>query len=185
MNLVNNVKDKWDECQFKKLEKKVIQLQGEISRLQGQQENLQTTVIAATPAEEKYRPAIKENSEKLLDKKTGRDKGEKSPCINRPDELRKEGIKQCTTTRKENVKKTQQKSPTNGETSLKELRTTHVMTKRQGNKIVKRCHFCRKRGHLKKNCPIKQKCWNWMKGVQREEWKSYGHEQYRLPSTCV
>jgi len=29
--------------------------------------------------------------------------------------------------------------------------------------IKKRCHFCRKRGHIRKNCPIKPKCWNWMK----------------------
>jgi len=29
--------------------------------------------------------------------------------------------------------------------------------------IKKRCHFCRKRGHIKKNCPIKSKCWSWMK----------------------
>ena len=29
--------------------------------------------------------------------------------------------------------------------------------------IRKRCHFCKKRGHIRKNCPIEQKCWNWMK----------------------
>jgi len=29
--------------------------------------------------------------------------------------------------------------------------------------IKKRCHFCKKRGHIRKNCPIKSKCWNWMK----------------------
>ena len=29
--------------------------------------------------------------------------------------------------------------------------------------IKKRCHFCKKRGHIRKNCPIKLKCWNWMK----------------------
>ena len=29
--------------------------------------------------------------------------------------------------------------------------------------IKKRCHFCKRRGHIRKNCPIKSKCWNWMK----------------------
>jgi len=45
MNLAKKVKDKWDESKFKKLEKEVIRLQGKISRIQHQQENLQTGAI--------------------------------------------------------------------------------------------------------------------------------------------
>jgi len=40
MNLANKVKDKLDKKEFKKLEKKVIRLRGEIARPQDQQETL-------------------------------------------------------------------------------------------------------------------------------------------------
>ena len=171
MNLVNKVKDKWDERKFKRLEKEVIRLQGDTSWFPNQQKNLKTEETTTTFVEEEGRFVMKKHSLKPMDKKTGRDKGEESSYRTRPDGLCKEGKKPITTMSNENVKKIKGEIPTNGEPSLEEAQLDYNRNKRPRKRSNKRCHFCRKRGHIKKNCPIKQKCWNWMKGgsVRRVE----------------
>jgi len=159
--MYKNLKKKLDTKKLKKLEKELSQLREEIPRIQKQ---LQTGEIPTTSTKGQSHPEIERKLEKPTEKKTGHDKGEESPHATRPDGFRKENTKQIKTTSKENVKKTKRESQTKKEPSLKEVQTTHAMNKRQGSHIAKRCHFCRKRGHIKKNCPIKQKCWNWMKG---------------------
>jgi len=97
---------------------------------------------------------MKKELEKPIEKKTGHDEGEESPYTIEPDGPRKEDIKQSKNASKENVNKAKRQPLTNWEPSLKKVQTTPDTNRRQGNKIIKRCHFCRKRGHLKKNCSI-------------------------------
>jgi len=145
MNLVNKVKDKWDKKKFKNLEKKESWLRGEIARLQDQQETLKMAETTTNFVEEKCHLMIKKKPEKYANKKIGHDKGEEFSHTTRSKELRKEEMKPST--KCETLK--------NRETSLKEVRTTLGMSQKHREKIVKRCHMCRKRGHIRKNCPSK------------------------------
>ena len=144
MNLVNKVKDKLDKKKFKKLEKKEIWLRGEIARLQDQQEILKMAETTTNLVEEKCHLMIKKKPEKYANKKIGHDKGKEFSHTTRSKELRKEI--------KPSIKCEMLK---NRETSSKEVRTTLGMSQKHREKIVKRCHMCRKRGHIRKNCPSK------------------------------
>ena len=162
--LKDKVTAAYDKRKLMKLEEKVIWLRGEIARLQDQQQNLKMAETTMNSVEEKCHSMIKKKPEKHADKKIGHDKGEESSHTTRSNQLRKEDIKPSTIMRPENVKQTKRETLKNGESSLKEVQTTLVMNQKHRNKIVKRCHLCRKRGHLKKNCLSKYKYWNWMKG---------------------
>jgi len=148
MKVCKKLKDKWNESKLKKLEKEAIRLHVKISRLQRQQENLKTGEIPTDSNKRQDTSVMKKELEKSIEKKTGHDEGQESPHTIKSDDMHTGATKQSKDASKENVKKT----------------TRPDTNKRQANKILKRCHFCRKRGHLKKNCPIKQKCWSWMKG---------------------
>ena len=94
--------------------------------------------------EEKCHLTIKKKPEKYANKKFGHDKGKEFSHTTRSKELCKE-IKPSI--KREMVK--------NREISSKEVRTTLGMSQKYRKKIVKRCHMCRKRGHIRKNCPSK------------------------------
>jgi len=104
----------------------------------------------------------REKVRKNANKGTGLNKGEKSSYIKGPDGLRKEDTKPSTTMSKENVKKTRGEAPTNGESSLKEAQQVYIINKRPMKKSRKRCHFCRKRGHIQKDCLSKQMLRKWL-----------------------
>ena len=144
MNLVNKVKDKLDKKKCKKLEKKEIWLQGEITRLQDQQETLKKAETTKNFVEEKSQLTIKKGPEKYVNKKIGHNKGKEFSHTIRLKELRKE---MKPSTKCETLK--------NRETSSKEVQKTLGMSQKHREKIVKRCHMCRKRGHIRKNCPSK------------------------------
>jgi len=144
MNLVNKVKDKWDKKKLKKLEKKEIWLRGEIARLQDQQETIKMAETTTNFVEEKCHLMIKKKPEKYASKEIGHEKGKQFSHTTRSKELCKE-IKPST--KCEMVK--------NRETSSKEVRTTLGMSQKHKEKIGKRCHMCRKRGHIRKDCPSK------------------------------
>ena len=152
MNLVNKVKDKWDKKKFKRLEKEVTWLRGEMARLQDQQETLKMAETTTNFVEEKGHSMIKKKPENYVNKEIGHDKGEESSSITRPKEFRKEEIKPST--KYETLK--------NREYSSKEVRTTLGMNQKHRNKIVKRCQMCRKRGHIQKDCPSKYMLKNWL-----------------------
>ena len=151
MNLVNKVKDKWDKKKLKKLEKKEIWLRGEIARLQDQQETLKMAETTTNLVEEKCHLMIKKKPERYASKEIGHDKREEFSHTTRSKELRKEEMKPST--KCETLK--------NRESSSKEVRTTLGMNQKHRNKIVKRCHMCRKRGHIHKECPSKHMLRNW------------------------
>jgi len=173
MNVATKVKEKWDEHKSKKLEKKVIWLQGEISKLHEQQENLRTTETAMNSVDRESHTAIKKKLEKRTNEKTGHDKEEESSKTNRPSERRKEEIKLNTKTRKEKDNEAKWKAPTNGEARLEELckkqvQLTHSINNRTMNRSRKRCHFCRKRGHLEKDCMLRR----WLRDEASEMYKN-------------
>ena len=177
MNVVNKVKEKMDERKFKKLEKKVIWLQGEISRLQDQQEKLKTAEPTKNSADGKCHSVIKKEPEKHANKKAGHDKGEVSSNTIRPDGLRKEDIQPSTTTIKEKAKQVKRVIPTNEGIKLEEIcerqvQPTHFITGRPMNRSRKRCHFCRKRGHLQKDCLSKHMLRKWLRDEASEMFKN-------------
>jgi len=153
MDLVNKVKDKWDKKQLKKLEKKEIWLRGEKARLQDQQETLKMAETTTNLVEEKCHLMIKKKPEKYASKKIGHDKREEFSHTTRSKELRKEEMK--PNTKCETLK--------NRESSSKEVRTTSGMDQKHRNRIVKRCHMCRKRGHIRKDCPSKHTFRNYVR----------------------
>ena len=158
MNLVKKVTNKWEKKKSKRLEKEVIWLRGEIARLQDQQETLRMAETNTNFVEEKCLLMIKKKPEKDANKKIGHDKGEESSHTARLKELRKEEIKPST--KCETLK--------NKESSSKEVRTTLGMNQKHRNKIVKRCHMCRKRGHIYKDCPSKHMLRNWLQSEARK-----------------
>jgi len=147
---------------IEKLERHIAELQGDTAWLPNQERNLETTETIVISGDRKCYPIKKEEPEKHVNNKTGHDREEKSVNTVRPDGPCQEGMKPGATKRKENVKKTRCETPIIGESRLTKVQIKTVTNQRQRNKIIKRCHFCRKRGHIKKYCPIKRKCWNWM-----------------------
>ena len=193
MNLVNKVKDKWDKKKFKKLEKEVIWIQGEISKLQDQQEEQKTPETTTNSVDEKCDSVIKKKSEKHVSKKTGHDKEEEFSNTIRPDGPRKEDIKPSTGHGKgaESPHTTKPYGLYTNETSQCKIRCKGAPTKRKENADVKalgekldpqkhyankrtmkrsrkRCHFCRKRGHLQKDCLSKRMLRRWLRDEARE-----------------
>jgi len=163
MNLVKKVKDKWEKKKSKRLEKEVIWLRGEIARLQDQQETLKMAETNMNFVEEKCHLMIKKKPEKDANRKIGHDKGEESSHTARLKELRKEEIKPST--KCETLK--------NKESSSKGVRTTLGMNQKHRNKIVKRCHMCRKRGHVYKDCPSKHMLRDCTMKKMQSEMKNY------------
>jgi len=177
MNVVNKVKDKLVERKFKKLEMEVIRLQGEISKLHEQQENLRTTETATDSVDKECYTAIKKTTKRRSDKKIGHDEEEESSNTIRPNELRKEENKLSTKTRKERDNKIKCKSPTKGKTRLEELckkqvQPTYSVNDRPMKRSRKRCHFCRKRGHLQKDCLSKHMLRKWLRDEASEMYQN-------------
>ena len=114
---------------------------------------------------------IKEN-EKLEQRIDEIQQGHQSVNEQRNDDVR-QTEKECNGLLMVSTAKTNGTNKKKSDTILNNKDKLYLKEKRPRKRSTKRCYFCRKRGHLKKNCPAKQNCWNWMKGVQRKEWKSY------------
>ena len=93
MNWVNKVKDKWDERKFKKMEKDLIRIQQEMLAFRDQMEASQTGEMPIDVTERQLTPAINNELEKTMKKKTGYDEGGESPCHIEPDDICEERIK--------------------------------------------------------------------------------------------
>jgi len=66
---------------------------------------------------------------------------------------------------KNRSKITPEKHESNSETKElceKRVKPMHSMNKRPIKRSAKRCHFCRKRGHIQKECPSRQVLQNWL-----------------------
>jgi len=143
-----------------KLERHIVKTLEEIPRRpQEQKENLTTTEITTNSADGKSLAVKKKKSIKFEDHKAGHDKEEFSHAT-RPDELREEDTKPNITLSEENEKKTKGEGPTREKTSLTDQNTSHI-NKRTRKRSRKRCHLCRKRGHIKKECPFSPVLQDW------------------------
>ena len=149
--MLSAIKNKIDDRKTKKLEKQIIQLNKNNAKLEQQLAELQAgriseviETIGMDPTTDKGDDSIKKCIyEKGPDEL---DKGEKS-------QSRKEG-KEDIKTMKSNFEKEK--------TCLKRVRKTCIINKQQRKKSRKRCHFCRKRGHIQRDCPGRQMIWNWL-----------------------
>ena len=144
MNVVNKVKDKLGERRFKKLETKIIRLQGERSKLHEQQENLGTTETITDSVDKECDTAMKKKTKKRLNKKTGHNKGEGSSKTIRPDGLGCE----------------------------KQVQPIYSVNEGPVKRPRKRCHFCRKRGHLQKDCLSKHMLRKWLRDEASEMYQN-------------
>jgi len=80
MNLVNKVKNTWTERKFRQMEKDLIRIRQEMLAFRDQKEELQTGEMLINVDEKQVTPAINNESEKTMTKKTGYDEGGGSPC---------------------------------------------------------------------------------------------------------
>jgi len=155
MNLVNNVKDKWAEHQFKKLEKEVIRLQEKISRIPEQQEKLPKAEILINPTERKNSPATRQTLETHIERKNGHGRGAESPHITKPYGL----YTSETGPFKIRLTGAPGKKKINADIKAlckKQVQPKYLINKRPMKRSRKRCHFCRKRGHIQRDCLSRQ-----------------------------
>jgi len=82
-------------------------------------------------------------------------------------------IRNDDTRRTEKIRNELLMAPTGGEnsknkkksdTTLNDKVKLHLKKKRPRKRSTKRCHFCRKRGHMQRNCVIKKFVLNWLWG---------------------
>jgi len=147
MNLVKNVKNKWAEHKFKKLKKEVIQLRKETSWISSQQDSSSSADTCKDSTARKH--FIAEANDKTESKKDT-EKGD--------DELTKLPSKHSHLSighfenRSESVP--EETSDLKTERYVDKTKLTSSKRKRTRMRKTKRCHLCRKRGHIKRNCPF-------------------------------
>jgi len=149
--MLSVIKDKIDDWKTKNLAKQVIQLREDNVKLEQQLADSQAgkiTEASETIGDDTAMNFGNDNIKKHIDKKT-------------PDELYKGETSHNETRRKEAIKKMKSNSERK-ESCLKQVRKKNIMNKQQRKKIRKRCHFCRKRGHIQKECPGRKMIWNWL-----------------------
>jgi len=120
---------------------------------------------------------IKKEPEKYANEKAGHDKGEEFSNTIIPDGLRKEDIQPRTTMIKEKAEQVKRATITNKEIKLDEIcerqvQPTHFMDGRPMKRSRKRCHFCRKRGRLQKDCLSKHMLRRWLWDEAREMYQN-------------
>jgi len=149
--MLSVIKDKIDDWKIKNLAKQVVQLREEKEKLEQQLTKLQAgkiTEASETIGDDTVINFGDDNIKKHIDKNT-------------PNELYKRETSHNETRKKETIKKMKSNSEKK-ESCLKQVRKTHVMNKLQRKKMRKRCHFCRKRGHIQRECPGRKMIWNWL-----------------------
>jgi len=163
MNLVRNVKNKWDNRKFKKLEKEVIRLQEEISRIPRQQENSLSADTFKDSTERKNPIVIKTRTAKPIERKVGHARRAVSPH-----EIEKE--KQNNGTNSSSNARRCKESNAKAKGISKNL--MYLKNERSMKRSRKRCHFCRKRGHLQRNCLGKRMLRNWLRDEASEMYEN-------------
>jgi len=150
----NAMKEKRFDKRTKKLEKQALQYIQKNEKLERQIAESQGSKIIKTVVQKKKKGD--ENKEKRDDNKP-------------PVDLNKGRRSQNDENSKEHTDKKVNDDTRNLEKDEKII--IQLQNKGPSQRSRKRCHFCRKRGHIKKDCPTKQKCWNWMKAdsVRRVE----------------
>jgi len=147
--------------QNEKLERQIASLPENISEFSKQQDGSKTAEISLVLADSKGNSAMKKSKTYATDK-TGNDPKEKIVYNVRPDRLGPKDMQPSITMDKNAKTKVIYKCGLNGHIAHN-CKTGKINTK-QKNKIAKRCNFCRKRGHIKRNCLARQRCWEWMEG---------------------
>jgi len=169
----NKIKEKRRDNRIKKLEKRAFQyiqenakLERQIESLTGkefelskQQDGSKTAEASLVLKDSKGNSAVKESKTYATDKTENDPKGRVVYNI-RPDRLGPEDIQPSITMCKNAKTKGCYKCGLNGH--IDHNFKTGKRNAKQKNNIAKRCNFCRKRGHIKRNCLARQRCWEWM-----------------------
>jgi len=147
MDLVKTVKNKWADHEFNKLEKKVIQLRKETSWMLSQQDSSSSADTSKDSTARKH--FIAEANDKTESKKDT-EKGD--------DEITKLPSKHSHLSigHSENRSESVLEEPSDLKTEGYEDKTKVISSKRKRTRVrkTKRCHLCRKRGHIKRDCPF-------------------------------
>jgi len=149
--MLSAIKDKIDYWKTKDVAKQMTQLRKDNAKLEQQLVELQAGRITKTIETIRKDPATN----------TGDDNKKKYIYEKTPDELYKGETSQNETRSKETPKTTKSNSEKE-ESCLKQVRKMHIINKQQRKMLKKRCHFCRKRGHIQRDCPSRQMLWNWL-----------------------
>jgi len=154
MNLVKNVKNKWAEYKFKKLEKEVIQLQKETSWISSQQDSSSSADMCKDSVARKHFIAeINDKTESKEDIEKGDDEITKPPS--KHDHLSIDHSEN----RSELVSEESSDSKKEGDVDKTKL----IRSKRKRTRLrkTKRCYLCRKSGHIRQECPFNKVFQDW------------------------
>jgi len=134
-----------------KLAKQLAQLRKDNAKLEQQLAELQAGKMTEIIRAIKNDPATKigdDNIKEYVDEKT-------------PDEFCRGKTSQNRTRSEVTPKKKKSNSETR-ESCKKRVKLTHIINKRPRKRSIKRCHFCRKRGHIQRDCPCRQVLQDWL-----------------------
>jgi len=150
--MLSAIKDKMDDWKTKTLEKRAIQLHGDNAKLEKKIAKMQ----AGRPIElikTKRRDPVKNTGDGHLKKQI---------YAQTADELNKRENSQSKTKSRESPQTTKSGS------EEKESCLKQAIKKRPMKRSRKRCHFCRKRGHVQKDCVKRQLLREWIWGDASE-----------------
>jgi len=145
------MKDKISDWKTNNLVRQITQLRKDNAKLEQQLAELQAgrmTEIMETIRNDPATNTGDDNIKKYIYEKT-------------PDELYKGETSQNETRSEGTPKKKKSKSETK-ESCVKQVQPTHIINKRPRKMSRKRCHFCRKRGHIQRDCPSRQMLQKWL-----------------------
>jgi len=151
--MLSAMKEKMSDWKTNKLVRQVAQLQENNAKLAQQLAKLQGGNIAGTMV-----PTRKNDDEKM----------KKQSCKEPPVELNK-GDNSQTKNRSEITPNKNEANSETKESCEKRVKLTHLKNKRPRKRSTKRCHFCRKRGHIQKECPSRQVLQDWLRNDEVDE----------------